>query len=62
MDDALSLAERTEALYRRLNDFPEQQYAEGRVYLKTDAYLALLDLRQLLEREVIPALYRMDKR
>ncbi len=62
MDDATNLAERTEALYRRLSDFPEAQYAEGRVYLKTDAHLALLDLRQLLEREIIPALYRMDKR
>lgn len=61
MDDNASLAERTEALYRRINLFPESSFEDGRVYLKRDAYLALLDLRQLLEREIIPALYKAGK-
>ena len=61
MDDNRSLAERTEALYRRINLFPEESFEGERVYLKRDAYLALLDLRQLLEREVIPALYKAER-
>lgn len=61
-DDGPGLAERTETLYRQINFFPEAGFAEDRVYLKPDAYRALLDLRQVLEREVIPALYKLDRR
>ena len=53
------LPERIEGLYDRLKDFPEARHTEQGTFLKPDAWLALLDLRQELEREVIAALYRL---
>ena len=50
------LPQRIQMLYDRIKEFPEQSYAEDGVFLKHDAYLAFLDMRMLLEREVIPAL------
>lgn len=58
MAEDQNLAERVETLYRRINLFPESEHRDDRIYLKPDAYAAFLELRQLLEREVIPALYR----
>ena len=45
-------------LFDRLKDFPEGALCEHGVHLKRDAYAAFLDLRQLIEREVLPALTR----
>ena len=58
MADDTNLIDRVDALYRRINFFPESEFREGRVYLKPDAYAAFLDLRQLWENEVRMALYR----
>lgn len=56
------IAQRTEALYRQIHLFPEAEFTDARVYLKREAYTAFLDLRQLLEREIIPALYRQGRK
>ena len=56
------LAERTESLFRQIHLFPESEFREGRVYMKDESYTAFLDLRQLLEREIIPALYRQARK
>ena len=53
------LPERLEGLYARLKDFPEAGRTPEGTLLKKDAWLALLDMRQLLEREVIPALFEL---
>lgn len=52
------LASRTQQLFDRLKDFPEAGRCEHGTHLKPNAYVAFLDLRQLLEREIIPALER----
>lgn len=57
----MSLADRTQALYDRIKFFPEGGKTTEGTVLKRDAYVAFLDLRQLLEREIIPALERMEK-
>ncbi|GEN99414.1 hypothetical protein NSE01_12470 [Novosphingobium sediminis] len=59
MDDT-SLHDRLNGLYDQLRDFPEGGRCEHGTYLKPRAYVAFLDLRQLIEREVLPALHRMD--
>lgn len=53
---APDLPDRAQGLYDRLKAFPEAGRVEGGTVLKTDAWLALLDLRQLMEREILPAL------
>lgn len=50
--------DRLQGLYDRIKDFPEAGRCEHGVHLKSDAYVALLDLRQLIEREILPALAR----
>lgn len=52
------LASRTQQLFEKLKDFPEAGRCEHGTHLKRDAYVAFFDLRQLLEREIIPALER----
>lgn len=52
-----TLPERTQALYDRFKAFPEAGRVNGQWVMKPDAYLAMLDLRQLMEREVLPALH-----
>lgn len=59
MKTAPDLPDRVEGLFDRIKAFPEQGKRGDDWLLKPDAFLALLDLRQLLEREVIPALYRL---
>lgn len=56
----MPLAQRTQDLFDRIKAFPEAGRCEHGTHLKTDAYVAFLDLRQLLEREIIPALERME--
>lgn len=58
---ANNLAARTQALYDRLKDFPEAGRVEGGTVLRKDAWLALLDLRQLLRNEIIPALEQAER-
>lgn len=60
MPDARELHDRLKALCRRLSDFPESSRCEHGVHLKPDAYVAFLDLRQLVEREVMPLLYEIE--
>lgn len=57
----MSLSERTADLHRRLREFPEAGKRGEETVLKKDAWLALLDLRQLLEREVLPALRKLER-
>lgn len=52
-----TLPDRTQALYDRVKNFPEAGRKGGDWIMKPDAYLAMLDLRQLLEREILPALH-----
>lgn len=54
------LANRTQQLFDKLKEFPEAGRCEHGTHLKRDAYVAFLDLRQLLEREIIPALERAN--
>lgn len=57
MDDS-SLHNRLQGLFNRLKDFPEGARCEHGIHLKQDAYTAFLDLRQLIEKEVLPTLAR----
>lgn len=57
----MSLLVRLEALYRRLSYFPEAHVGEGGAHLKPDAYAAFLDLRKMIEGEIIPTLYRLER-
>jgi hypothetical protein len=52
------LLQRLQGLFNRLKDFPEAGRCEHGVHLKPDAFVAFLDLRQLVEKEVLPALHR----
>ena len=55
-----TLPDRVDALYRILADFPEAQTPLGPV-LKPQAFVAFLDLRQLYEREIGPALRELQR-
>ena len=57
---ASDLPDRVDALYRILADFPEAQTPLGPV-LKPQAFVAFLDLRQLYEREIGPALRELQR-
>lgn len=57
---APDLPERADALYRILADFPEAQTPAAPV-LKPHAFVAFLDLRQLYEREIGPALHELRR-
>lgn len=61
MTDA-SLHDRLKALYDQLGDFPEGSRCEHGTHLKPRAFVAFLDLRQLIEREVLPALYQFERK
>jgi len=56
--DRIELHDRLESLYHRLRDFPEGTRCEHGAHLKPDAYSAFLDLRKLIETEVLPELAR----
>lgn len=58
MTEYTPLAARTQGLFDKIKDFPEAGRCEHGTHLKRDAYVAFLDLRQMLEREIIPALER----
>lgn len=56
----MSLATRTQGLFDRLKNMPEQ-YINGRFTLKPDAGAAWLDLRKVIELEILPALHRREQ-
>jgi len=62
MTDAHSLHDRLQGLFDQMKDFPESGRCEHGVHLKRDSYTAFLDLRQILEREVLPQLARRAQR
>lgn len=52
------LPDRVQSLYDRLKAFPEiGKDGHGNYIMRPEAFVAFLDLRQLIEREVIPALH-----
>ena len=55
------LADRTRALYKVLADFPDGYGPDGRGYLKPGAAIAFLDLRKLLETDILPVLDRLAR-
>lgn len=60
MSNSASLHDRLQGLFNALKDFPEAGRCEHGVHFKPKAYVALLDLRQLIENEVLPALHRIE--
>ena len=59
MDDT-SLHDRLQGLFDRLKDFPEAGRCEHGTHFNPAAFTAFLDLRQLIEKEVLPALHRHE--
>lgn len=57
-----SLHDRLHALFDQLKDFPEAGRCEHGTHLKPRAFVAFLELRQLIEREVLPALHQVEAR
>lgn len=57
-----SLHARLQDLFDQLKDFPEAGRCEHGMHLKPAAFAAFLDLRQLVEKEVLPALYLIEQR
>lgn len=62
MTKASELHDRLQGLYDRIKAFPEAGRCEHGTHLKTDAYVAFLDLRKLIENELLPALAARVKR
>ena len=60
MSDPASLHDRVQALYNKMRDFPEGSRCEHGTHLKPAAFVAFLELRQVIEREVLPALHRIE--
>jgi hypothetical protein len=58
MSESTNLHDRLQGLFDRLKVFPEGGRCEHGVHLKPDAYAAFLDMRQLVEKEVLPVLAR----
>lgn len=55
------LPDRARQLHERLKLFPEAKWTPEGLYLKKDAGAAFLDLRQMLEREILAALDELAK-
>lgn len=56
-----SLHDRLKGMFDQLKDFPESGRCEHGTHLKPAAFTAFLDMRQLIEKEVLPALYRIER-
>jgi hypothetical protein len=56
-----SLHDRLQGLFDKLKDFPEAGRCEHGTHLKLAAFAAFLDLRQLIEKEVLPALHELER-
>jgi len=52
-----SLHDRLQSLFDQLKEFPEAGRCEHGTHLKPAAFTAFLEMRQLIEKEVLPALY-----
>ena len=61
MTDA-SLHDRVQGLFDRLKDFPEAGRCEHGTHLNPAAFTDFLDLRQLIEKEVLPLLHNLEAR
>lgn len=57
-----SLHDRLQGLLDRLKDFPEAGRCEHGTHLKPAAFTAFLEMRQLIEKEVLPALHDLERR
>lgn len=57
-----SLHDRLRDLYDKMREFPEASRCEHGTHLKPEAFVAFLELRQLIEREVLPKLYQLERR
>lgn len=57
-----SLHDRLQAVYDQLKDVPEAGRCEHGTHLKPRAFVAFLELRQLIEREVLPTLHQIEAR
>jgi hypothetical protein len=55
-----SLHDRLQAIYDQVKDVPEAGRCEHGTHFKPHAFVAFLELRQLIEREVLPALHRIE--
>jgi hypothetical protein len=58
MTNRQELHDRLQGLFDRIKEFPEGGRCEHGVHLKRDAYTAFLDLRKMIETELLPALAR----
>lgn len=57
-----NLHDRLQMLFNQLKDFPEASRCEHGTHLKPASFAAFLELRQLIEKEVLPALYQIEQR
>ena len=55
------LPERTQALFDKLKDFPEAGKHRNGMILTNDAYVAFLDMRKLVENEILTALHELRR-
>lgn len=55
-----SLHDRLKMLFDQLKDFPEAGRCEHGTHLKPAAFAAFLDMRQMIEKEVLAELYRIE--
>lgn len=56
-----SLHDRLQGLFDALKDFPEAGRCEHGTHLKPAAFAAFLEMRQMIEKEVLPALHRIER-
>jgi hypothetical protein len=57
-----SLHDRLKGMFDQLKDFPEAGRCEHGTHLKPAAFTAFLDMRQLIEKEVLPVLHELERR
>ncbi|NBW09743.1 MAG: hypothetical protein EBR82_17140 [Caulobacteraceae bacterium] len=55
-----SLHDRLQGLFDQIKDFPEAGRCEHGTHLKPAAFATFLDMRQLIEKEVLPLLHRIE--
>lgn len=53
---APDLPDRAQLLFDRIKEFPEAKWTDDGLFLKKEAGTSFLNLRQMVEREIIPAL------
>lgn len=55
------LADRAQMLFDKIKAFPEAGTEAGFFRVRPDAWVAFLDLRQMMEREILPALAELER-